>query len=98
MLLLLDHCKGQTKDLKSHVLSVVRGQATVITTTIIHTIQVHVEEKKQLQNKYRKQSNRRSIIIYTIFELVCNSQSSKAFEFADQVPARFLLNLLYLSG
>ena len=39
-----------------------------------------VEEKKE--NKYRKQNNRRYTIIYTIFKLVFNSQSSKAFELA----------------
>ena len=52
------------------------GNQTATTTTFIHTIQVEEEEGK----KYRRQNNRRYIIIYTIFELVCNSQSSKAFE------------------
>ena len=49
--------------------------------TFICTIQIE-DKKEKKKNKYRKQNNRRFIIIYTSFELVCNSQSRKAFELA----------------
>ena len=55
---------------------------TLTTTTFIYPIQVEEEEEKIKENKYRKQNNRRYTVIYTIFKLVCNSQSSKAFELA----------------
>ena len=54
---------------------------TLTTTTSIHPIQIEEEEEIK-ENNYRKQHNRRYTIIYTIFKLVFNSQSSKAFELA----------------
>ena len=58
---------------------------TTTTATFIHTIQVEEEEKKKKkENKYieNKIIGDIQLYIYTIFKLVCISQSSKAFELA----------------
>ena len=68
-------------------LHLVKGFATTTTatttTTFILTIQGEEKNKRRRKKRnYRKQNNRRDIIMCTIFELVCNSQSSRAFELA----------------
>ena len=55
---------------------------TITTTTFIYTILVKEKERRKI-TKYRKQNNGRFIVIYIqVCELVCSSQSSKAFELA----------------
>ena len=57
-------------------------RTTTTTTTFIYTILVE-EKKGRKETKYRKQNNGRFIVIYIqVCELVCSSQSSKAFELA----------------
>ena len=55
-----------------------RGSTT--TTIVINTIQV--QKRRKRKKNYRKRKDRRYITICTIFESVCNSQSSEAFELA----------------
>ena len=57
---------------------------TTTTTTICYSHYSGTKVKKKNENirNYRKRVDRNYITICTIFESVCNSQSSKAFELA----------------
>ena len=56
--------------------------SNVTNNLLIHTIQVQGLVKKKKERNYRKRNDIDYIAICTIFESVCNSQSSKAFELA----------------
>ena len=71
--------------------------------SFIHTIQVQGLVEKKKERNYRKRNDIDYITICTIFESVCNSQSSKAFELATTKQLSILCthlqqNVLQLDG